>query len=82
MATISRDQERKLLEAYERGDTMAMAAKFAGVGQGTAWKRYKRFSESGKQRVFVARRGGTWRRPPRYVGPTWIGKAVDTDSRM
>jgi transposase len=88
---ISAKKLDKLRRAYQRGDSVEEAAVDAGVKAGTTYRKFHQFKRDGVARSTPwphLRRSGeprpkypSWRLPT-YTGPIWIGKAIDSESRI
>lgn len=92
---IGDEKLAKLRELYLAGTTMKAAAAAVSVSVSTVFKKFRAFRRQGLVGGIVARQAGRRSAPlllnrkypaswdlPRYVGPTWIGKRIDTESRI
>lgn len=72
---VTEAERESLRQSYLAGETMKRACYIAGVSCGTAHRYFHMFAARGLVRGLVK----DFRRrrrdaPPRYTGPTWIGK--------
>jgi hypothetical protein len=90
---LSVEQSTSLRRSYFAGDRVPEAATKARTSITTVYTRFALFAARGLERGQVkgAKRGPktkpvrkyppTWH-VPAYTGPEWIGKAIDTESRI
>jgi DNA-binding transcriptional MocR family regulator len=74
---ITTKEVKALRKSFLRGDTLRQAMALAGVSLSTTQQHFRTFRSQG-----LTRGRRRFAECPAYTGPDWIGKAIDSDSRI